>query len=136
VQDTQATERKAGQLLAKTVKRGGDQKSNGSRGRLKLFDVGVSEKQSKTRQKLGAGRGSSQQCPRGLRQLGSQMQGLNFTADHAAFYTLIQAGALPATLEPLKTHQRPRCNAGLSKALPRALPKGCHFRNGLGGPMT
>jgi hypothetical protein len=27
----------------------------------------------------------------------SQMQGLNFTADHAAFYALIQAGALPAS---------------------------------------
>jgi hypothetical protein len=48
-------ERKAGQILATTVKRGQlSKKENGPRGRILLKDARISEKQSKSWQKLGA----------------------------------------------------------------------------------
>jgi hypothetical protein len=46
-------ERKAGQLLAKTVKRGGDRKTS-NRPEVSLNGLGISEKQSSQWQKLGA----------------------------------------------------------------------------------
>jgi hypothetical protein len=47
-------ERKAGQLLAKTIKRGGDQKSNSRAASSILKDNGISHNQSAQWQKLGA----------------------------------------------------------------------------------